>query len=56
MLRRIAPDGNNVCEQSLDGWIPSSPSGRWLDLYSGTGSVAIEALSRGCCAVSLSLA
>jgi len=22
--------------------------GRWLDLYSGTGSVGIEALSRGC--------
>ncbi|CAM6124492.1 unnamed protein product [Calypogeia fissa] len=36
--------------QSLDSWNPSSPSGRWLDLYSGTGSVAIEAMSRGCCA------
>lgn len=35
---------------SLDSWNPSSPSGRWLDLYSGTGSVAIEAMSRGCCA------
>lgn len=22
--------------------------GRWLDLYSGTGSVGIEAMSRGC--------
>ncbi|KAG6544770.1 hypothetical protein Mapa_013796 [Marchantia paleacea] len=35
--------------QSLSGWSASTPSGRWLDLYSGTGSVAIEALSRGCC-------
>ncbi|BBN06066.1 16S rRNA (guanine966-N2)-methyltransferase [Marchantia polymorpha subsp. ruderalis] len=34
---------------SLSGWSASTPSGRWLDLYSGTGSVAIEALSRGCC-------
>ena len=22
--------------------------GRWLDLYSGTGAVGIEAISRGC--------
>ena len=31
------------------GGCPASlRSGRWLDLYSGTGSVGIEALSRGC--------
>ncbi|KAL2634036.1 hypothetical protein R1flu_005515 [Riccia fluitans] len=36
--------------QSLSGWSASAPAGRWLDLYSGTGSVAIEALSRGCVA------
>lgn len=27
--------------------------GRWLDLYSGTGSVGIEALSRGCTEVTM---
>ncbi|XP_039118580.1 putative rRNA methyltransferase YlbH [Dioscorea cayenensis subsp. rotundata] len=32
------------------GGCPASlrPGGRWLDLYSGTGSVGIEAISRGC--------
>lgn len=29
--------------------------GRWLDLYSGTGSVGLEALSRGCDTVCLCL-
>ncbi|XP_047317308.1 putative rRNA methyltransferase YlbH [Impatiens glandulifera] len=33
----------------VSGGCPSSlRPGRWLDLYSGTGSVGIEALSRGC--------
>jgi 16S rRNA (guanine(966)-N(2))-methyltransferase RsmD len=36
--------------QALGGCSASLPSGRWLDLYSGTGSVGIEALSRGCVA------
>ncbi|KAL3693532.1 hypothetical protein R1sor_007183 [Riccia sorocarpa] len=36
--------------QSQTGWSITAPVGRWLDLYSGTGSVAIEALSRGCVA------
>lgn len=34
--------------QALAGSPASLPGGRWLDLYSGTGSVGIEALSRGC--------
>lgn len=34
--------------QALGGCSASLPPGRWLDLYSGTGSVGIEALSRGC--------
>lgn len=34
--------------QALAGRPASLPGGRWLDLYSGTGSVGIEALSRGC--------
>lgn len=33
----------------MAGGCPASlRPGRWLDLYSGTGSVGIEALSRGC--------
>ncbi|KAG0632070.1 hypothetical protein M758_1G301900 [Ceratodon purpureus] len=34
--------------QALGGCSAHLPPGRWLDLYSGTGSVGIEALSRGC--------
>ncbi|KAL1828353.1 hypothetical protein DCAR_0207560 [Daucus carota subsp. sativus] len=34
--------------QSAGGCPASLRPGRWLDLYSGTGSVGIEALSRGC--------
>ncbi|KAK7271726.1 hypothetical protein RJT34_27862 [Clitoria ternatea] len=34
--------------QAAGGCPASLRSGRWLDLYSGTGSVGIEALSRGC--------
>ncbi|GBG81183.1 hypothetical protein CBR_g31858 [Chara braunii] len=34
--------------QALAGSPSMMPPGRWLDLYSGTGSVGIEALSRGC--------
>lgn len=34
--------------QALGGGAAQLPPGRWLDLYSGTGSVGIEALSRGC--------
>ncbi|XP_050908889.1 uncharacterized protein LOC127122624 [Lathyrus oleraceus] len=34
--------------QSACGSPASLRPGRWLDLYSGTGSVGIEALSRGC--------
>ena len=37
--------------QALGGCSSQLPPGRWLDLYSGTGSVGIEALSRGCEAV-----
>lgn len=37
-----------VVFQALGGCSASLPAGRWLDLYSGTGSVGIEALSRGC--------
>ncbi|KAK9682463.1 hypothetical protein RND81_10G075600 [Saponaria officinalis] len=34
--------------QAAGGCPASLRPGRWLDLYSGTGSVGIEALSRGC--------
>ncbi|GMI68445.1 hypothetical protein like AT3G28460 [Hibiscus trionum] len=34
--------------QAADGSPASLRPGRWLDLYSGTGSVGIEAISRGC--------
>ncbi|GAB2272772.1 hypothetical protein Dimus_007591 [Dionaea muscipula] len=34
--------------QAAGGCHASLRAGRWLDLYSGTGSVGIEALSRGC--------
>eukprot|EP00850_Spirogloea_muscicola_P001630 SM000006S19395 [mRNA] locus=s6:507359:509982:+ [translate_table: standard] len=34
--------------QCLAGSPGCLPGGRWLDLYSGTGSVGIEAMSRGC--------
>ncbi|KAJ7571023.1 hypothetical protein O6H91_01G145500 [Diphasiastrum complanatum] len=34
--------------QALGGFSAGLSGGRWLDLYSGTGSVGIEALSRGC--------
>lgn len=34
--------------QAMAGMPASLPGGRWLDLYSGTGSVGIEGLSRGC--------
>ncbi|XP_057447551.1 uncharacterized protein LOC130739307 isoform X2 [Lotus japonicus] len=37
--------------QAAGGSPASLRPGRWLDLYSGTGSVGIEALSRGCCEV-----
>lgn len=38
----------------MAGGCPASlRPGRWLDLYSGTGSVGIEALSRGCSEVLL---
>jgi 16S rRNA G966 N2-methylase RsmD len=34
--------------QSAGGSPASLRPGLWLDLYSGTGSVGIEAMSRGC--------
>lgn len=34
--------------QAAGGCPASLRPGRWLDLYSGTGSVGIEAISRGC--------
>ncbi|CAI9109601.1 OLC1v1009448C2 [Oldenlandia corymbosa var. corymbosa] len=34
--------------QAAGGTPASLQPGRWLDLYSGTGSVGIEAISRGC--------
>ncbi|GMP46783.1 hypothetical protein CsSME_00014818 [Camellia sinensis var. sinensis] len=34
--------------QAASGCPASLRPGRWLDLYSGTGSVGIKALSRGC--------
>ncbi|KAI5665590.1 hypothetical protein M9H77_15443 [Catharanthus roseus] len=34
--------------QAAGGCPTALRSGRWLDLYSGTGSVGIEAISRGC--------
>ncbi|KAF9666408.1 hypothetical protein SADUNF_Sadunf16G0226300 [Salix dunnii] len=34
--------------QAAGGCPASLKPGRWLDLYSGTGSVGIEAISRGC--------
>ncbi|XP_068304462.1 uncharacterized protein [Pyrus communis] len=47
-----APDdgGRERCSllQAAGGCPASLRPGRWLDLYSGTGSVGIEALSRGC--------
>ncbi|XP_023639147.1 uncharacterized protein LOC17884835 [Capsella rubella] len=36
--------------QAAGGCPTSLRPGRWLDLYSGTGSVGIEAISRGCSA------
>lgn len=40
----------------MAGGCPASlRPGRWLDLYSGTGSVGIEAISRGCSEVKLHL-
>ena len=41
--------------QSAGGSPASLKPGLWLDLYSGTGSVGIEAMSRGCSQVSRSL-
>lgn len=41
--------------QSAGGNPASLRPGRWLDLYSGTGSVGIEAISRGCSEVCLVL-
>ena len=41
----------------MAGGCPASlRPGRWLDLYSGTGSVGIEAFSRGCSEVKLQTA
>jgi 16S rRNA G966 N2-methylase RsmD len=37
-----------TAKQSLQGCPSYMPGGRWLDLYSGTGAVGLEALSRGC--------
>ncbi|KAG1358584.1 hypothetical protein COCNU_08G000300 [Cocos nucifera] len=39
--------------QGAGGCPASLKPGRWLDLYSGTGSVGIEAISRGCSEVLL---
>lgn len=38
----------DILQARLHGFKSFSSGGRWLDLYSGTGSVGIEALSRGC--------
>merc|ERR1712078_10615 len=35
-----------LSRQGLAGRFP--PAARWLDLFAGTGSVGLEALSRGC--------
>lgn len=37
----------DILQARVNGYTSLS-AGRWLDLYSGTGSVGIEALSRGC--------
>lgn len=37
-----------VIRQAAGGSPQCLRPGRWLDLYSGTGSVGIEAISRGC--------
>ncbi|KAF3322921.1 rRNA methyltransferase YlbH [Carex littledalei] len=37
-----------ITKNSAGGNPASLRPGRWLDLYSGTGSVGIEAISRGC--------
>lgn len=39
--------------EAAGGCPTSLQPGRWLDLYSGTGSVGIEAMSRGCSEVSI---
>eukprot|EP00252_Welwitschia_mirabilis_P009495 TRINITY_DN22132_c0_g1_i1.p1 TRINITY_DN22132_c0_g1~~TRINITY_DN22132_c0_g1_i1.p1 ORF type:complete len:315 (-),score=52.00 TRINITY_DN22132_c0_g1_i1:305-1249(-) len=44
LVRRAAFD----ILQAACGSSNSLPPGKWLDLYSGTGSVGIEAMSRGC--------
>ncbi|WVZ60479.1 hypothetical protein U9M48_010494 [Paspalum notatum var. saurae] len=41
--------------QSAGGSPASLRPGRWLDLYSGTGSVGIEAMSRGCSETSIAV-
>jgi 16S rRNA G966 N2-methylase RsmD len=41
--------------QAAGGRPASLRPGQWLDLYSGTGSVGIEAISRGCSEVCLVL-
>ncbi|KAH7295990.1 hypothetical protein KP509_26G002400 [Ceratopteris richardii] len=38
----------DILQARLHGVRKLSSGGSWLDLYSGTGSVGIEALSRGC--------
>ncbi|CAM8893847.1 unnamed protein product [Rhodiola kirilowii] len=46
----LSPKGMDVrpMMEAAGGCPASLRSGRWLDLYSGTGSVGIEAMSRGC--------
>lgn len=39
---------SNFTRKAAGGSPQSLKPGRWLDLYSGTGSVGIEAISRGC--------
>ncbi|CAH1429652.1 unnamed protein product [Lactuca virosa] len=41
--------GAAFCILQAAGGCPTSlRPGRWLDLYSGTGPVGVEAISRGC--------
>ncbi|GJN23400.1 hypothetical protein PR202_gb11047 [Eleusine coracana subsp. coracana] len=46
--KAVEPRETHKMLQSAGGSPASLRPGRWLDLYSGTGSVGIEAMSRGC--------
>lgn len=45
--RRVRPTSDRVRQSLMDILAARTPGRAWLDLYAGSGSVGIEALSRG---------